>query len=220
MKMPPSRAFGLSRFEGGRNVFAYRGVLAMSPDTRILFGAEHETESYEGSGADYDVSTLAGLALVQHRFDAKLSGSLAVRLDEHEKFGGFETYRASGVWQVNDTMALRGNIGTGYRAPSLYELFGASIYCVGGICGNADLAPEESDSLDVGLVVTPYDNLSIDIAPFRIKISNLIVYDQIVPANGNDGCLAANSFGAFQATTCGRYSNLPVRQQMRVWKCG
>ena len=197
--------FGLSRFEGGRNVFAYRSVLAMSPDTRILFGAEHETESYEGSGADYDVSTLAGLALVQHRFHAKLSGSLAVRLDEHEKFGGFETYRASGLWQVTDTMAMRGNIGTGYRAPSLYELFGASIYCVGGICGNAGLAPEESDSLDVGLVVTPYDNLSIDIAPFRIKISNLIVYDQIVPANGNDACLAANSFGVFQATTCGRY---------------
>lgn len=64
------------------------------------------------------------------------------RMDDHEKFGSKATYRLAPAYYFSDT-TLKASLGTGFRSPSLYELFSDS--------GNENLDPEKSLGWDVGV---------------------------------------------------------------------
>src|SRR5208282_6266588 len=58
------------------------------------------------------------------------------RLDDHSVFGPFRTYRVTGAYLIDETgTKLHAALGTGFRAPSLYELFDS-------FSGNPALRPE------------------------------------------------------------------------------
>jgi vitamin B12 transporter len=72
------------------------------------------------------------------------------RIDEHSAFGNFNTYRLTGAYLVPGTETkFRASKGTGFRAPSLDELYGS--YSFAPDYGNPNLLPEESESWDVGI---------------------------------------------------------------------
>ena len=73
-----------------------------------------------------------------------LTLTLALRYDEHSEFGGFPTGRVSAAYAVAADTVLRGSAGTGFRAPSNFELFDPTY-------GNPDLDPETSQSADLGI---------------------------------------------------------------------
>ena len=64
------------------------------------------------------------------------------RYDDHENFGGEATYRVAPAFYFHNT-AIKASLGTGFRAPSLYELY--SDY------GNPDLGAEKSMGWDIGV---------------------------------------------------------------------
>ena len=88
-------------------------------------------------------SDLTGL-FVENIFDVNnnLTVTIGARQDSHSKFGDHTVYRSTFAFRNNGT-TYRGSYGTGYRAPSLYELF-AAIY------GNENLKPETSQNIDIG----------------------------------------------------------------------
>jgi len=68
-----------------------------------------------------------------------------VRHDEYNVFGSATTYRVTGGYLVKETNTkLRGSYATGFRAPTINELFWPDF-------GNPDLDPEQSQSFDVGV---------------------------------------------------------------------
>ncbi|WP_232367199.1 TonB-dependent receptor plug domain-containing protein [Desulfocicer vacuolatum] len=68
-----------------------------------------------------------------------------VRLDDHETFGDKTTWRLAPSYTIAQTgTTLKASYGTGFRAPSLYELYNPSY-------GNSDLDAEESNGWDVGV---------------------------------------------------------------------
>ena len=72
------------------------------------------------------------------------------RIDENSAFGDFPTYRFTGAYQVPATGTIfRSSYGTGFRAPSLYELYAP--YSFGTPVGNPNLQPETSQSFDAGI---------------------------------------------------------------------
>jgi|GEM_PF-184789 len=109
-------------------------------------------------GADYQEETAKTASTVQHEADlAGVFGQLSVeplkgltltgggRNDHHSTFGDFDTYRFTGAYFYEPTQTkVRASTGTGFRAPSLYELYAPS-----GL-GNTALKPEQSESWDVG----------------------------------------------------------------------
>jgi len=76
-----------------------------------------------------------------------------MRLTDHETAGTDVNWDGSVAYLLPDYgTKLRTHIGTGFRAPALFELFGAGTF--GGsrfVFGNKDLDPEESISWDVGI---------------------------------------------------------------------
>ena len=84
------------------------------------------------------------------------------------------TYRVGATVKPNDSLAVRFNVGTGYRAPNATELVVDYTTVLGRqIVGNPDLEPEQATSYEVGFA---YENarMWIDLALFRNDITNRI----------------------------------------------
>jgi vitamin B12 transporter len=102
------------------------------------------------------------------------------RIDDHDAFGKFHTHRLTGAYLVPGTETkLRATLGTGFRAPSLDELYGD--YGDWGFgpfqYGNPNLQPEESTSWDVGVDQGLFEGrLRLSATYFEIDTENLIQY--------------------------------------------
>lgn len=72
-----------------------------------------------------------------------LTGAAAVRWDDHEAFGDAVTWRLAPACQLWAGGRVKGSYGTGFKAPSLYQLY--SSY------GRPDLEPEKAQGWDAGL---------------------------------------------------------------------
>ncbi len=80
------------------------------------------------------------LTLLEDRLAVNLGG----RLDDHQEFGTHFTYKLGVAYFLTETLKIKGNLATGFRAPSLFNLYDPRY-------GNPDLDPEESTGGDVGL---------------------------------------------------------------------
>jgi len=152
---------------GERSSLGYRGILDFGDGMSLLVGADRDVETYKSAANEYEASNVAGYVVMQLYVDG-LSTTVAARRDDHEEFGVFDTYRISGVLDL-DGFSVRGTYGTGFRAPSLFEL-----YDIVYMTGNTELMPEESAGGDVGLVFSAADDASLEIAYFFSTITDLI----------------------------------------------
>ena len=108
---------------------------------------------------------------MRRRFGEGLDVVASLRHDEHSRFGGQNTARLAASWQLADDLILRGAVGTGFRAPSGYELFGPY--------GFAGLQPEQSRSFDLGVEKHLGGDAFLRATLFRIDTDNLIDFSDM-----------------------------------------
>ncbi len=167
--------------DGKRLKFDYQGTLDLHASGSLVLGAETETERFETRFEPRREVRISGYyGLYQFGLGEQLFLSLGARLDDHQSFGAETTWRATAAWLIDATdTTVRGSIGTGFRAPSLFELFANSF-------GNPDLQPEESDSYDLGVEQALLDGqLTLGATWFRIDIENRIAFESQFDAEGN-----------------------------------
>lgn len=100
------------------------------------------------------------------------SYDLSARHDNHSDFHGVNTYHAGATLGLWTGARLRASYGTGFNAPSFDETQG-SAYNI----GNPALQPEQSHSLDVGLVQSLFnDRVRASVGAFDQRFSNQIQY--------------------------------------------
>ena len=134
-------------FDGDRVKAEYRGVLEFNEHVSLLAGVDWEQTGAETrSDPTRHTTDLAG-TYVQLML-APIEGLVLTaggRLDHHSTFEDFTTHRLTAAYLIPGTgTKLRASLGTGFRTPSLYELFDPKY-------GNTALQPEESDSWDAGI---------------------------------------------------------------------
>jgi len=61
------------------------------------------------------------------------------------------SWRMGGNYEVNESTDLYGNMSTGFRAPSVQQLFAGDMDPSGGTASNPNLEPEEATNLEIGL---------------------------------------------------------------------
>lgn len=120
-----------------------------------------------------------------------LEATASLRSDRYNDFGTANTYKLAGSWRPMDMLMVRASHNTGFRAPSLPELFqpqvrgsteqfddpgtGQTDLQVTGVTGgNPNLKPEKSRATSLGLVLSPTRDISVGIDYFQIKISDII----------------------------------------------
>jgi len=132
---------------GDRTKVDWQGNLHFSDDEILILGAEHEHDGISqpvSAGIDID----SGYAELQSTF-GNLSNSAAVRFDDNAEFGGEATWRIAPAYLITQTgTKLEGSIGTGFKAPTLSEMF--ENFPAYDFYGNPDLRPESSIGFDAG----------------------------------------------------------------------
>jgi vitamin B12 transporter len=122
------------------------------------------------------ISSNAGFAEAKLNLWDRLFGTAGIRQDEYNVFGSATTYRATGGYLHKETgTKLRGSYGTGFRAPTINQLFFPDF-------GNPNLKPEKSRSMDVALDQSMFnDRVFFSVGYFWTKYQNLIlaVFDPI-----------------------------------------
>lgn len=173
----------IAPYEGERNKVDYQGSFQATDRLLLQYGADHERQSATAEGSTLGETDLTGI-WTQASFEPldELIFTAGVRHDQHSTFGGFTSYRGTVSYLVPGTDArLHSSYGTGFRAPSLYELYAPFLV------GNTALTPETSASFDVGVEYAFLGgDLVTDLTYFRIETDDLIdfVFDDTFPFGG------------------------------------
>ena len=92
-----------------------------------------------------------------------------VRHDDDKEFGGHNSVKLSGAWQVLEATTLRANYGDGFKAPSLYELFSQYSNPLAG------LKPEIAKGWEAGVDQSLWDGrLSASLTYFERRTADQI----------------------------------------------
>jgi Outer membrane cobalamin receptor protein len=113
-----------------------------------------------------------------------------VRIDDNEMFGTETTYKISIAYLIHQTgTRLKGNWGTAFKAPSLYQLY--SNY------GDPNLKPDKSKGYDFGFEQYFFKNmLSFDLMYFHNDYKNMIDWDSSTWKYKNIGKAMTKGFEA------------------------
>lgn len=146
--------------------------------------------------------------------------SLAGRHEQYSDFGGTTSGSLSGRFDFTPRVALRGSVGTGFRAPTLVQQHYADISsqlqdlgqgqvlvqsgtfpvdsAAASLLGAVKLKPEKSRSATLGLVLEPLDGWNVSADAYWIKIANRINLSSNIPVNTPtvNAYLAANGVDA------------------------
>jgi len=123
-----------------------------------------------------------------------LESTLAARYDKYNDVGSKSTYKASMRYQPMREVLVRGSVGTGFRAPTLIDLWqpqalgtseqfnddgpggtGQTDLQVNSLTGgNPTLKPERSTQSSLGVVLQPTRDLTVGIDYFQFKVEDII----------------------------------------------
>lgn len=122
------------------------------------------------------LSAHSGFAQAQANFEDRLLMTAGIRQDRYNVFGDATTYRVTGGFLIHETgTKLRSSYGTGFRAPTLNDLFFAN-------SDNPNLKPEKSQSFDVGVDQALWkDRVQLSATYFWNHFRDLIVFQNTSP---------------------------------------
>lgn len=168
-------AFGENAFEGVfQNMDTY---LTLNPAQGWTFLAglnwqDGRIPENSSAGSD-EVSTsfTSPYATVLYKDSSGLMFESGVRTNVHSEYGTNATFNISPAFQFSENVKLFASAGTGFKAPTLEQLFGQ-------FGANLDLEPETSTNYQGGVQLFFLNQqLSVETSLFHRKIEDLISYD-------------------------------------------
>jgi iron complex outermembrane recepter protein len=184
------------------------GAEARSESYTIMAG---DTASYKGQGSNSFPGIDAVNAGTNSRFN--IGGYLdlsydvtkdflvnaTVRTEKYSDFGNANVWKVSSRYKLaEDKVVIRGSASTGFRAPSLHQIYAQSVQAsfVGGFIqlsglfnnrsqqakalGIPTLTPEKSTNITFGIGLNPNKNFSFSLDYFGINVKDRIVYSSSI----------------------------------------
>ncbi|MCG8421170.1 MAG: TonB-dependent receptor [Proteobacteria bacterium] len=175
--------------------------LPKTPGSQVFPGYTPENEVSESR------SNLAFYTGVESHITDKLTVDVAGRFERYSDFGNTLNGKLAGRYEVVDGIALRGAVSTGFRAPSLHQLWFSNVstlYVTDPDTGEtiatqvitasnqseitkqfgiADLEEETSFHMSAGATAQILDNLTISADAYSISVDDRIVMTNLFRAN-------------------------------------
>jgi len=167
--------FGASEFRGERLQATNVTSFDISDATRLSLGLDYRRETARYANLTTGVETVdiyGAFAEVAWSPSEMLDIIATARIDDHSAFGSFETGRLAFARRTGGGTTFRGAVATGYRAPSIDELYGD--YSAFGFTGNPDLEPETSVTAELGADHAFAGGAEVSATLFWGEIDNLV----------------------------------------------
>jgi vitamin B12 transporter len=158
---------------GARVKFDWQGIVTLRADEKLVLGAEHQHDSIT-TPISASTNINSGYMELQSNFFGGFYDTLAVRYDDNDRFGSKATYRFAPEYLIAGTgTRIKASIGTGFKAPTLTELFQS--FPDFFFFANPNLKPETDLGWDAGFEQALLnDSLRFGMTYFRINIKDLI----------------------------------------------
>ena len=167
---------------GNRIKLDWQGQIGIADGETIVLGAETARDAIHVP-IKAGITTNAGFGELQSSLPGLLGGgvdfhnSVSVRYDDNSRFGNKATWHVAPVLAVAATdTRLHASYGTGFKAPSLDQLFES--FPAFFFFANPNLKPETSAGYDVGLDQTLF-GITGGVTWFHNDIKNLIATDPV-----------------------------------------
>lgn len=191
-------------------------------------------------------SSIAGYLDLEADFSENVLVNLAARFENYSDFGSTINFKLSSRVKITDEINLRGAVNTGFRAPSLHQIYFNSTSTIfdqngnpqevgtfsndsraANLLGIPSLKEETSSSVSLGLTAQiPAANLTITGDGYFVRINDRVVYTgQFVgPGTGSElddllrqANASAASFFANAIDTESRGIDLVLTQRANIW---
>ena len=167
-----------TEFNTKRDTVSLQNDFSLADDHLLTLGADYQndrvsgTESYAVTSRD-NAGVFAQYQGVFFAHDLQLS----VRRDDNEQFGGHTTGGVAWGYALSKDFRLTASYGTAFKAPTFNELYFPGF-------GNANLDPEESRSVELGLNGNAeWGRWSLN--AYETHIDDLIAFDASIFAPAN-----------------------------------
>jgi iron complex outermembrane receptor protein len=146
---------------------------------------------------DVDRDAISAYVDLESEITDKLQLGIAGRFEDYSDFGNSVNGKFSARYEFNPVFAVRGTVGTGFRAPSLTQSFfrgSTTSFGTGGrlekvlnlptddpiaqLLGAQDLKAEESVSYNLGFVVRTEAGFRLTVDYYRVNIDNRITLSE------------------------------------------
>ena len=177
-------ADGVSFFkpEGGLERGGYLGSFTGNEALKLVYGVDLESESLDDGTFDTDRDQEGYYLEYQGGFNQHFYVTAGARYDDNEDFGTHTSYRVSGAYLIDlsgGELKLKGTYGTGFRAPSLYEIaYNDGDFAFPPALGT-QLSEEKSEGYDLGLSWSTASGLYLEAVYFDQTVNDEIFFDPI-----------------------------------------
>jgi iron complex outermembrane receptor protein len=146
---------------------------------------------------DVDRDAVSAYVDLESDITDRFQAGVAARYEDYSDFGSSVNGKVSGRYELTPALAVRGTVGTGFRAPSLTQAFfrgSTTSFGEGGqlenvlnlptddptavLLGAQDLDPEESVSYNLGFVFTPANAFRLTVDFYRVDIDDRITLSE------------------------------------------
>lgn len=153
--------------------------LTISDTVSAVYGGSGSYERIDSTNLSGKNSrlTAAGFASLPVTLWDSLTVTPSLRYDYYSDFPGFLSFQVASVLSLSDVSSLRVSLGSGYRVPTLSDLYWTDSF---GTISNPALLPETSYSAEAGWSLQE-SNLSLETAVFARLLYNQIewVYNNL-----------------------------------------
>jgi vitamin B12 transporter len=175
---------------GSRRKISYASTYFFATDAAdhsITLALDNERESFRNVPIGTSGPTNAWRVLTTNGFVAEYNLNLnnrfgigtAYRHDWNTRFQDADTYRLSGSYRLSDGFRVHASAGTGFKAPTNFELFG---FDPGNFIGNPNLKPELSKGWEFGVQQDFNNGVTIGAVYFSNIFENEIFTDFPAPS--------------------------------------
>ncbi len=142
-------------YNGDKTKYDIVNTFQLNPQQTLTLGAETEEETARTDSGVKESATTNAVYLQDQLTLGPLDATLGVRFDDHDDFGNKTTWRVAAGYSVEATATrIKGSVGSGFKAPSLYQLFDPW-------SGNQNLKAETSLGYDIGIEQGLFDHLLV-----------------------------------------------------------
>jgi vitamin B12 transporter len=184
---------------GNRLKYDWHSVTQLTTGHNLIVGLEQETFQLQTPTLSAENANKAGFVELQSEFAKRFFLVANVREDANDQFGDHTTYRvAPAVILPFIETKLKASYGTGFKAPTLNQLFQS--FPDFGFMANPNLKPEQSAGYDAGFEQPLFnDRVRFGSTYFHNSITDLIDFNSTFTQNINVGLATTEGTESFVA---------------------